>query len=233
MCLYPVLTCISSVSMLVSSTLYSVFLSCWCWSDSESLPSLEVLQNGLLNTNDEDVEEVVTLYLHLLRFALDDLGVPNPRSVSSFFVCLSASIQLLFPSVCLQVFIFSSHLSVYLQVFIFSSHLSVCLQVFIFSSLIFAAHSCCVNTWKSSNPALSVVSLPICLSVGHLAIRLFQIKALKHVNTWKSSNPDLRVVSLPICLSVGHLAVRLFQIKALKQVQKCAKQQYCSIGKMI
>ena len=140
--------------MLVSSTLYSVFLSCWCWSDSESLPSLEVLQNGLLNTNDEDVEEVVTLYLHLLRFALDDLGVPNPRSVSSFSVCMSANIQLLFLSVCLQVFIFSQ---------------------------VFAAHSCCLNIWKSSNPALRVVSLPICLSVGQLAIRLFQIKALKQV----------------------------------------------------
>ncbi|KAL8601347.1 hypothetical protein ACOMHN_054640 [Nucella lapillus] len=48
--------------------------------DSESLPSLEVFQNGLMNRNDEDVEEVVTLYLHLLRFALDDLGVPNPKS---------------------------------------------------------------------------------------------------------------------------------------------------------
>ncbi|XP_076455767.1 bromodomain adjacent to zinc finger domain protein 2B-like [Babylonia areolata] len=48
--------------------------------DSESLPSLEVFQNGLMNTNEEDVEEVVTLYLHLLRFALDDLGVPNPKS---------------------------------------------------------------------------------------------------------------------------------------------------------
>nr|KAG5701531.1 hypothetical protein BaRGS_024781 [Batillaria attramentaria] len=47
--------------------------------DSDSLPTLEVLQNGLLNANEEDVEEMVTLYLHLLRFALDDLGVPNPK----------------------------------------------------------------------------------------------------------------------------------------------------------
>ena len=55
---------------------------CTLFTDVDSLPTLEVLQNGLRSSNDEDVEEMVTLYLHLLRFALDDLGVPNPKSVS-------------------------------------------------------------------------------------------------------------------------------------------------------
>ena len=181
---------------------YSVFLSCWRWSDSESLPSLEVLQNGLLNTNDEDVEEVVTLYLHLLRFALDDLGVPNPRSVSSCFVCLSVCLHFVCLSACLQVFRFSSHLSVCLPVCKCSASLpiclSVCLQVFIFASLIFAAHSCCVNTWKSSNPDLRVVSLPICLSVTWPS-GCFRSK---HSNKFKSVQSNCTVPLERCCFEV-------------------------------
>jgi hypothetical protein len=38
-----------------------------------------------MHTNDEDVEEVVTLYLHLLRFALDDMTVANPKQVCHIF----------------------------------------------------------------------------------------------------------------------------------------------------
>lgn len=61
------------------------FNVCFPGLDPDSLPTLEVLQNGLLNSSEEDVEEVVTLYLHLLKFALDDLGVPNPREVNFIF----------------------------------------------------------------------------------------------------------------------------------------------------
>ncbi len=43
---------------------------------------MKILQNALINDNDEDMEEFLSLMTHLLRFALNDPGVPNPKEVS-------------------------------------------------------------------------------------------------------------------------------------------------------
>ena len=49
--------------------------------EKSSLPTLESLSRGLLNESDEDIEEFMALVMHLLRFAIDDVGVPNPKEV--------------------------------------------------------------------------------------------------------------------------------------------------------
>ncbi|KAI8778112.1 bromodomain adjacent to zinc finger domain protein 2B [Biomphalaria glabrata] len=47
--------------------------------EKSSIPTLESLERGILNESDEDIEEFMSLIMHLLRFALDDVGVPNPK----------------------------------------------------------------------------------------------------------------------------------------------------------
>lgn len=49
--------------------------------DEESLPTLKMLQDGLLNETEDDVEDMLSLISHLLRYALEDPGVPNPKEV--------------------------------------------------------------------------------------------------------------------------------------------------------
>ncbi|XP_064644828.1 bromodomain adjacent to zinc finger domain protein 2B-like isoform X4 [Lineus longissimus] len=46
--------------------------------DLDSLPSLNTLQLALLN-DDEYIDEYLSLITHLLKFALEDPGVPNPK----------------------------------------------------------------------------------------------------------------------------------------------------------
>ena len=48
------------------------------FSDDESLPTIQELHSALLNDEDE-VEEFVTVVTHLLKFAIDDPGFPNPK----------------------------------------------------------------------------------------------------------------------------------------------------------
>ena len=40
------------------------------------------LQDAVTSKTDEDGEEYLSLVSHLLRYALDDPGVPNPKEVS-------------------------------------------------------------------------------------------------------------------------------------------------------
>ncbi|XP_012935525.1 uncharacterized protein LOC101848029 [Aplysia californica] len=47
--------------------------------DKSSIPTMESLERGLMNDSEDDVEEFMSLVMHLLRFALDDVGVPNPK----------------------------------------------------------------------------------------------------------------------------------------------------------
>ncbi|XP_067687467.1 bromodomain adjacent to zinc finger domain protein 2B-like isoform X8 [Haliotis asinina] len=47
--------------------------------DKDSIPTMKILQNALMNDNDEDMEEFLCLMSHLVRFGLDDPGVPNPK----------------------------------------------------------------------------------------------------------------------------------------------------------
>lgn len=54
---------------------------CDAVSDKSSLPTLESLERGLLNDTEEDVEDFMSLVMHLLRIAIDDVGVPNPKEV--------------------------------------------------------------------------------------------------------------------------------------------------------
>ncbi|RUS91215.1 hypothetical protein EGW08_001021, partial [Elysia chlorotica] len=51
--------------------------------DKSSIPTFESLERGLLNDNEDDVEEMSSLFMHLLRVALDDLGVPNPKEATT------------------------------------------------------------------------------------------------------------------------------------------------------
>ena len=51
--------------------------------DSESLPSLNLLQGGLLN-DDGYSREFSLLTVRLLKCAIDDPGFGNPRDVSGF-----------------------------------------------------------------------------------------------------------------------------------------------------
>lgn len=44
------------------------------------IPSLNCLQKGLLNDED-DKEDVMNVAVHLMRIALNDPGVPNPKEV--------------------------------------------------------------------------------------------------------------------------------------------------------
>ena len=48
-------------------------------SEQESIPNLVTLQRGLLNDGRSNIEEVLALATQLLRFAIDDPGVPCPR----------------------------------------------------------------------------------------------------------------------------------------------------------
>ncbi|KAK6180630.1 hypothetical protein SNE40_008641 [Patella caerulea] len=47
--------------------------------DEDSLLTIDSLQSAMLNRNDEDVQDFLSLITHLLRFALEDPGIPNPR----------------------------------------------------------------------------------------------------------------------------------------------------------
>ncbi|KAH3703124.1 hypothetical protein DPMN_078153 [Dreissena polymorpha] len=47
--------------------------------DSDSLPTLRSLQDAVCCKTEEDAEEFLSLVTHLLRYALDDPGVPNPK----------------------------------------------------------------------------------------------------------------------------------------------------------
>lgn len=49
-----------------------------CTSDDESLPTIQELQSGLLG-NEDDVDELVTVITHLLKFAIDDPGFPSQK----------------------------------------------------------------------------------------------------------------------------------------------------------
>ncbi|XP_013395978.1 bromodomain adjacent to zinc finger domain protein 2B-like [Lingula anatina] len=50
--------------------------------DKDSIPSLNTIQMGMLN-DEEELEEVLSLMTHLLKFALDDPGVPNPKEATT------------------------------------------------------------------------------------------------------------------------------------------------------
>ncbi len=50
--------------------------------DKDSIPAMRSLQNALMNENEEDVEEFMSMLSHLTRFAINDPGVPNPKEVS-------------------------------------------------------------------------------------------------------------------------------------------------------
>ncbi|XP_060070967.1 bromodomain adjacent to zinc finger domain protein 2B-like [Ylistrum balloti] len=47
--------------------------------NSDTLPSLRALQDGILGKTEEDSEDYVALVSHLLRYAISDPGVPNPK----------------------------------------------------------------------------------------------------------------------------------------------------------
>ncbi|XP_053408583.1 bromodomain adjacent to zinc finger domain protein 2B-like isoform X2 [Mercenaria mercenaria] len=47
--------------------------------DSQTLPTLKSLQDAVLAKTEEDSEEYMSLVTHLLRHALDEPGVPNPK----------------------------------------------------------------------------------------------------------------------------------------------------------
>ena len=53
--------------------------------EPESIPTLASLQKGLLNDPDH-VDEMMALATQLLRFAIDDPGVPNPKEVRNVLV---------------------------------------------------------------------------------------------------------------------------------------------------
>lgn len=55
---------------------------CSLGADSTSMPNLDTLQKGLMNDNEDDVEELMSIITHLVQFAIDDPGVPNPKEVS-------------------------------------------------------------------------------------------------------------------------------------------------------
>lgn len=48
-------------------------------SDKDTLPSLKALQDGILGKTEEDSEDYIALVSHLLRYAINDPGVPNPK----------------------------------------------------------------------------------------------------------------------------------------------------------
>lgn len=52
--------------------------------DCESLPTLKSLQDAVTSKTEEDGEEYLSLVTHLLRYAVDDPGVPNPKEVIVF-----------------------------------------------------------------------------------------------------------------------------------------------------
>jgi len=54
--------------------------------DHESLPTLRSLQDAVSCKTEEDGEEYLSLVTHLLRYALDDPGVPNPKEVNIYNV---------------------------------------------------------------------------------------------------------------------------------------------------
>ena len=55
----------------------------------DSLPTVDSLQSGLLNDG-EHIEDIMSLLNHLLTFALDDPGIPNPKEVmDKLHVCLN------------------------------------------------------------------------------------------------------------------------------------------------
>jgi hypothetical protein len=61
-----------------SKQIFFVRLDC---SDAESLPSLNLLQRGLLN-DDGFAREFLLLTIRLLKCAVEDPGFANPREVS-------------------------------------------------------------------------------------------------------------------------------------------------------
>ena len=51
-------------------------------SDADTLPTLKGLQDAVTSKTEEDGEEYLSLVSHLLRYALDDPGFPNPKEVN-------------------------------------------------------------------------------------------------------------------------------------------------------
>jgi len=54
------------------------------FTDSDTLPTMNLLQNGLLNVGGESLEDFNAFITHLVKFALDDPGVASPKDVSLF-----------------------------------------------------------------------------------------------------------------------------------------------------
>lgn len=52
--------------------------------DKDTLPTLKALQDGILAKTDDDTEDYVSLVSHLLKYAVQDPGVPNPKEVPPF-----------------------------------------------------------------------------------------------------------------------------------------------------
>ena len=52
--------------------------------DTDSLPSLNDLQAALLGEED-DIRELMSLTSHLLKFSLEDPGLPNIKEVSAIY----------------------------------------------------------------------------------------------------------------------------------------------------
>jgi len=55
------------------------------FTDGESLPTLKSLQDAVICKTEEDGEEYLSIVTHLMRYALDDPGVPNPKEVSLIY----------------------------------------------------------------------------------------------------------------------------------------------------
>lgn len=53
---------------------------CCLTADNDSLPTMKILQGGLLN-DDSCLDEFMSFVSHLVRFVLEDPGMSNPKEV--------------------------------------------------------------------------------------------------------------------------------------------------------
>lgn len=55
--------------------------------DAQTLPTLKSLHDAVIAKTEDDSEEYMSLVTHLLRHALDEPGVPNPKEVCLSLIC--------------------------------------------------------------------------------------------------------------------------------------------------
>lgn len=60
--------------------------------DDETLPSMKSLQDGVTGKTEEDSEEYMSLVSHLMRYAVNDPGVSNPKEVRIFYSGLTLTL---------------------------------------------------------------------------------------------------------------------------------------------